>query len=435
MHKKIIIVLFLAALAVKAGSAHESVPAGKSAVPAAHSFEALEREVLENNPELRVYEAEVRAARGLRRTAGLWNNPELSSTIAHKNIDSDGASRSGAAFEVTLAQTFEWPGRMSLRKAIAERDIERAELELEQFRAFLKMRVKTAAYAFSAAQAKAEAAREVASQFQALRRTLAERDQNALVPLLETRVIEAIEINMMRRTSQAALEATQTLFNLNQLRGAPAETPLDLGILEPVFMPVQMEKEKIMASAVQHDYEVQLRALELRRQGYDVRLAQNERFPGITAGPAFSIERAGEEERLIGAVVSLPLPVWDRNQGAIETARAREDQAGAFFELTRQDAARRAAQAIATYEIKLNEMRNWQPDSIRHFKEAAELADRHYRLGAVPVSTYLELQTQYLDTLEGLLDTRQEALQSAAELEAMTADSVQLVSMEKGGER
>ena len=73
-----------------------------------------------------------------------------------------------------------------------------------------------------------------------------------------------------------------------------------------------------------------------------------------------------------------------------------------------------------TYEAKLREMSKWQEDSVGHFREAAELADRHYRLGAVPVSTYVELQKQYLETVESLLGTKKEALELAQQLELLT---------------
>ena len=73
-----------------------------------------------------------------------------------------------------------------------------------------------------------------------------------------------------------------------------------------------------------------------------------------------------------------------------------------------------------TYETKLREMAKWRPDSVQHFKEAAELADRHYRLGAVPISTYVELQQQYLEAVESLLDTKREALAAATQLELLT---------------
>jgi hypothetical protein len=39
---------------------------------------------------------------------------------------------------------------------------------------------------------------------------------------------------------------------------------------------------------------------------------------------------------------------------------------------------------------------------------------------AVPISTYLELQKQYLEAVESLLDTKQAAFESAAQLELLT---------------
>jgi cobalt-zinc-cadmium efflux system outer membrane protein len=38
----------------------------------------------------------------------------------------------------------------------------------------------------------------------------------------------------------------------------------------------------------------------------------------------------------------------------------------------------------------------------------------------VPISTYVELQKQYLEAVEGLLDTKREALEAAAQLELLT---------------
>ena len=51
-------------------------------------------------------------------------------------------------------------------------------------------------------------------------------------------------------------------------------------------------------------------------------------------------------------------------------------------------------------------------------------------LGAVPIGTYVELQKQYLEAVEALLDTRREALESAQNLEHLTGLSLSLVSMQ-----
>lgn len=402
------------------------------------SFEALLQEVLENNPELSFYEAEVLAAKGLRKTAGLWGNPEVSSSIGRKRAtgsseEGESSSSSGPASEIAVMQTIPWPGRMRLRKAIANRDIELAEIGLEQFRSLLKARTKIAAYTLSALQERAEATQEVADHFQALREVLIQRDQAGLTPLLETRVIEAIEINMQRKASQASLEAKAALYDLNQLRGAKPNEAFKLAKMNLTFRPIETDKNEIIKLAGANDYQVRLKAIELERQGYAVKLAKNERFPDITAGPAIASERTGgDRERIIGAQISVPLPIWNWNQGNVTTAKAEQIQAETSFDVAQRDAERRAVEAISTYETKLKEMENWRPDSIQHFKEAAELADRHYRLGSVPVSTYIELQSQYLDTIAGLQETKKEALETATQIEIMTGADLSLVVTNAG---
>ena len=59
----------------------------------------------------------------------------------------------------------------------------------------------------------------MADRFQALREVLVQRDPAGLTPLLETRVIEATELTMQRKASEATLATQAALLELNQLRG------------------------------------------------------------------------------------------------------------------------------------------------------------------------------------------------------------------------
>jgi cobalt-zinc-cadmium efflux system outer membrane protein len=125
--------------------------------------------------------------------------------------------------------------------------------------------------------------------------------------------------------------------------------------------------------------------------------------------------------------LSLPLPFWNRNQGNIGSAVARQIQAEVSFNVTEREIQRKVIEVALTYETKVREMERWRPDAVEHFQKAAELADRHYRLGAVPISTYVELQKQYLEAVESLLDTRREALEAATKLELLTGVPLSLL--------
>src|SRR5262249_8470243 len=102
----------------------------------AETPEALVKQALQRNPELNFFVAEAARAKGAVRTAGTVRNPELNSELGYKNSreNSGGASGDGAILALSLSQTFEYPGRTALRKAIANHDLGLAELHLQQFR-------------------------------------------------------------------------------------------------------------------------------------------------------------------------------------------------------------------------------------------------------------------------------------------------------------
>ena len=108
-----------------------------------------------------------------------------------------------------------------MRKAIANQQIKLAELGSAQFTAALAARTRSLAVTLFAAQEKAAATREVADRFQSLREVLVQRDPAGLTPTLETRIIEATELTLHRRASEAATAEPVALLELNQLRGQP----------------------------------------------------------------------------------------------------------------------------------------------------------------------------------------------------------------------
>src|SRR6266508_2314745 len=109
------------------------------------TLDAVVADVVERNPELSFYRAEITAAKGERRTAATWAHPELSTTLGQKSVRSGGLSDEGVAWSVGVQQTIEWPGRIPLRKAIANHQIKLAELGFDQFKAALASRQRTLA--------------------------------------------------------------------------------------------------------------------------------------------------------------------------------------------------------------------------------------------------------------------------------------------------
>src|SRR5436309_10356023 len=134
------------------------------------SLDGLVAEALAGNPEIKVYSAEIAAVKGERRTAGEWQNPEASTETGAKIVRDYHGNTLGDGIIWTLGatQTFEYPGRVTLRKAIANHQVALAELGLEGFRTALAARVRAAAFRATLGKAKASAADEIAKRFDEL---------------------------------------------------------------------------------------------------------------------------------------------------------------------------------------------------------------------------------------------------------------------------
>jgi cobalt-zinc-cadmium efflux system outer membrane protein len=425
--------LLVASAATFHAEGAERPRSAKTAAPANQStLETVVADVVAHNPEADFYNAEIAAAKGEAHAAAAWANPEVSGTVGAKGITGGDASAEGVAWSVLMRQTFEWPGRISLKKAIANRQIQLAELGFGQFKAALAARTRSAAFSLFAAQQKAAAAREVADRFHAVRRVLVQRDPAGITPELELRIIEATEITILRKASEAAVSEQTVMLELNQLRGRPWEEAVKIAPVELTFN-APPEPEALLAGARANNFEMRMRKVELEQQGFKVELARNGAYPAFTVGPYFSQERAGERERQVGIGISVPLPLWNRNEGNFESAGARQKQAETSMYVTQRNVERQVVEKALTYRAKVGEMAKWRTESLAEFRKAAALADRHYRLGAVPIATYVELQKQYLEAVDALLETRREALDAGQQLELLTGLEINAVRTSPSG--
>jgi cobalt-zinc-cadmium efflux system outer membrane protein len=408
----------LSLLLLAAGAFAAEAPPSKSV-----TLDELVAQALVDNPELKFYEAEISASRGERRSAGAWANPEVSSEIGRKRVKGDAVAE-GTAWAVSAAQTFEWPGRVSLRKAIADRQVELAQAGFEQFKAALAAQVRQKGFALFAAQRREGAAEEVATRGEELVGTLVQREPAGVAPLLETRAIEASVIRLRREAIEASKEAQSALYELNALRGRPIAERLVLADVILAFADLP-PVEELLRKAGRGNFELRQREIEFNQQGFKLRLAENEAWPSITLGPQFSSESAGRDKETVGGIgISIPLPLWNRNQGGVEAANARLIQAETSLKLMVRDIERRIREQVASYERVRKELTRLSPKVAEQLREAALLADRHYRLGAVPLATYLEVQQSYLEALAAIFSSQADALNARAEIDLLTGASI-----------
>jgi outer membrane protein, heavy metal efflux system len=385
----------------------------------------LVAEVLQKNPEIAYYEAAIAVASGQRIDAGKLANPELTTQLARWSP----AAGDGLSWQAGISQTFEWPGRLGLRKAIADGSIQIARLGLEAFKASLAAKTRILAVEMLMAQEKTSATDAAIARVSGVISVLVQRDPSSPAPLLETRILEANAVMLSREASKTRQAMDAARVELNLLRGVRADAALTIASID-FKLPSCQPLPKLIAFADRNNFDIRSRQTELRQQGFAVDLARNEKGPAITVAPFVAGQKAGSDrETTAGISLSIPLPLWNRNKGNEATAKARCQQAETSLLVTIRDVGKQVTLHRLAYTRQTEEMAQWRPDVMASFREAAESADRHYQLGAISVSTYLEMQKSYLEALDALQNTRAEALTSLLNLELLTGLNL------KGGDK
>jgi cobalt-zinc-cadmium efflux system outer membrane protein len=272
---------------------------------------------LTRHPELASARHALEAAQGATEQSGALPNPDLSSSLE----DTRSATRTTA---VQLSQKLELGGKRGARIEAARWSQEIAQADLDARRAQLRAAVQAAFWDAVAASARLELARQsdaLASQAVdvAAKRVAAGK----VSPVEETRARLALS-GVALASSQAAQDVRDARTRLAVLIGmGEADVPALQGVIDK---PVEGWAAANVQQRLQRAPDVVRAEIEVRRRDALVAVERSKQVPDVTVGLGAQRNNGlGRNQALLS--VSLPIPVFDRNQGGLKEALALADQA------------------------------------------------------------------------------------------------------------
>ena len=385
------------------------------------SIDALANIVVSSNPERRFYVQQIGLAGVERATANRLPDPEMALEFGQRRT-SDAVTGmptgDGPTYGVSLMQPLDFAGRGALRRAIADHQVALARIGLAQFDATLASRAHSLGYSLFAAEQKATAARDVAARMRALAQTVAQRDAAGPAPALDATILEASAITAERNAATAEAEAHASLYELNQLRGAPLGTSIH--VARPDIRLSTLPTVTRMTREVDaNNFELQSLRTQTRQQGLRVDMAQKSRLPNVAVGPYYNHAKSDIRETNFGIRLTTSLPLWNSQAAGVAQEQSRQSGADVALLAAQRRITRQVYERAALYETKRRTLANWPPSTADKLAATAAAADNLFRQGAIPIATYVEMQRQYLDALSAVLDTRREALEASLQLRAL----------------
>ncbi|SNB45520.1 TolC family protein [Geobacter sp. DSM 9736] len=364
---------------------------------------------LQNNGDLKAFRDEkgIRDAGKVR--AGLLPNPTLDFEAATGALT---GSSSESALSLGISQEFLLAGKRDKRLAIAERELEIYRWQLADRERVIREEVKSAFYdVLLAEQRIALTDRSIALSRQLLditRERLAAGD----IPELEMNLakVELARSEGARIENAKALNQNQSkLLNLMSL-----PTEKQFAISGNLDSATNLTKTLADLKQLAHGERPDVKALEAekRRGEADSILAEAEGVPNLTAGlavnrEATSIEVGGIEAKdkdyIIGLRLSMPIPVFDRNQAGVQEARAKRSSAESRLLATRRNVNREVETAYASYLNSEKILSMYKADIIPQLEENLKLTQDAYSLGEVGILAVIQEQKKFFEVSDGYL--------------------------------
>lgn len=346
----------------------------------------------------------------------LPSNPQLS-VVAGPRF-SNGAS--GIDFQASLTQQIQIAGERGTRIDAAERFAEMTDAEIEQVRWNVHCDVHAAFHRTLVEQERTRLAERVVT-FQKEVLSVVERQIKAgeTAPL-SLRLAQAEVAQAEQQSVSAKQSLLASRIRLAQLSGWPVKTPPNpTGEVDAPRAPPEMDA--LEASAKEHL--PSLRTGQSRIREAEARLTVENRsvWPKPSIGIQYSRESnpgatSGQSDIVLGAL-SIPIPSFDRNQGARAQAKADATVAQAELQATLQLLEGQIAEARSEVDAAAQRTSAYGTEILPRFGDNLKLLKRSFELGEIDILALSTGRERFMRIQSDALSAQQDYFVALAGLE------------------
>lgn len=366
-----------------------------------------------NHPDLAAAQWDIDIAEGGRQQAALIPNPVLS-------VDAEDTRRDTRTTSVKLSQTLELGGKRGARIDVATRAQDAAALTLEQRRNTLRADVIDSYYGALRAQERLDLAQRSLK--------LAERGlvvANGRVTAGKTSPVEATRAQV--QVSQIRLEFNRAQMGLNdayrRLAASTGSAVVDFQGVATQNLPLPPAAQ--LLARLEQTAELRLAELQILHSEASVGLEKAQRIPDLDVSIGSQYD-AGARERVNLVGLSMPLPLFNRNQGNVLAASRRADQARDLRNATELRLRTETRQALDLWQTADSEVRTFNQQILPAAQSAVDSATRGFEMGKFNFLDVLDAQRTLIAARTQYLAATAQATEAWVRIERIYGDLTRL---------
>ena len=343
---------------------------------------------LERNPMIASAQSVIAQNEGRRIEAGAYPNPTITVQTADAALRDPSTGRRMGERAMSLSQPLEWPGKRAARQDAAEAGFAGATVGLEESKLNLIAEVKTAFYDLLLAERTVDLLQQNLEIVQEVARIVKARVRSGEGPQFESVKADVEVLKAKQEMTKAKNAVRVKLVGLDTLTagalGPRYKVQGDFRSIRDRLDPEQMATRDLS----QHP--------TLQRQGklveqaeFTVSKERQSRMPDVTLFGGYARE-VGREAVIAG--MSVPTPLWYRQQGHIATALGTQRKEEAELIRARNDLTRAINQHAREAETAQDQILVYEEGLLKQAQEALRIAQLSFRQGATSLLDVLDAQ-------------------------------------------
>ncbi len=372
------------------------------------------------NPALRSTEANLAAAQGelTDSRALLWNNPQLATESRRRTIPQTvDPARVNHEWTLGVTQTFEIAGQQGKRRSAAEQSLAATQEVIAETRRQLHAEVEQRFVQVLSLQLRIQMEERTLKLIQEAAMAVTKRVAAGEDSRLDGNLAKVEAERAQNQVSVLREQLIQARTELATLLQLPADNlPEVSGLLEPPL--VSYTLEELLASAANRSL---LRSYDYREKAAKSRLDLERAvvYPDVTLGlSAARVGAADAREQITALSVSLPLPLFRRNDTGIGRAMTELTQVQVQQQAVQRDARAQVLALWARLENLKTRVQRLSASVLPSLEENQHLSSVSFRAGEIGLLQLLLVNRQVLDGQRDLLDARTELRLTKVALEA-----------------
>ena len=371
--------------------------------------------VIKNNPELATFKLELDAAEAHLKQEGLWDNPTFTAESENFSGDNPGFSRTENTF--WLSQPFLMGGKRSFRKGIALQEREIVRLTYDAQRRYVIQEVEEAVYSILTAQQMIEFAQQAE---EIARDVYKVKESNMVNDPYSSEVLLSIELEL----SEAEMDVLSAQKDLNiakrQLANLLGDSEVYLGeCRESLERDYKIpEYAQLKNCLLSKNPEILVHKIREEQGNYLLKYAKSERIPDVEF--SLGVRQFNEDNTysFVGGL-SVPIPLFNRNQGGIQEALVNQKRIEVDKNATRNRLILELDEHYRTFQIMEQEIRVLRDRILPKAEEMLIKIMEGYEKKEVPYIGVLEARRKQIETKKKYIETLKEFNVIIAHLERL----------------